>query len=280
MASQALPSSLVNINLLNNLPAEIRLRIFAFTGLVCAKRSGEKTGLHIYFGKFSDPPAHYMYWHRRGRDCDCPDEFPGELLDPCHNPYYGEMVEVAFSQNRLVFAGSPVKTLEFLTTHLHAIPHIRHIEFQFDYEMIEELNSSDTTIPAEWENLIKFLRQNFNLPNLSLSVNAGNAICIYDEQQMTEKEGGDYRLAAYKSIIEPLRGLGVKGGLAGFYAFWACYFEYEIEAEREVMGPEYEPVDKVPISRREPSDPWWDSEKEKTQKEGREMAQEQEQERR
>lgn len=261
MSSQA-HSSLINMNLLNQLPAEIRLKIFAFTGLVCATRSGKKTGMHIYYGGYSDPPAHYMYWHKRGEDCDCPDEFPAELLDPCHNPYYDEMIEVAFSQNRLVFTGSLVETLEFLTTHVQGVTHIRNIEFQFEIDMIEEWSSSHNTIQAEWENVILFLRQNLNLPNLTLSVNAGDAIPIYEEQQMTEKEGGDSRLEVYKSIIKPLHGLGVKGGLAGFYAFWACYHEYEAEAEREVMGLAYEPVEKVPISRREPSNPWWDPEKE------------------
>lgn len=70
---------------------------------------------------------------------------------------------------------------------------------------------------------------------------------------------GDYRLLAYKMIIKPLRGLG-EMGLRRFYVYWGCYHSYEAEAEKEVMGEFYEAVDKVPISRREPSDPHWDFE--------------------
>lgn len=272
MASQN-SSSQLRLDLFGRLPAEIRLKIFASTDLVVADRSGRKTGLHIADGEFCDPPAHFMYWHTRPDDCDCPVEFPAELLNR-NNPYYSEILEVAFSRNRVVFSGSPVLTMAFLQVHSQGINHIRTLEFQFDIDLIEDWVKSDHTLQLEWEELIAFVRQNLNLSNISLSLNTGNPIPIYQEQQMTEREQGDFRLDAYKMIIKPLRGLGEMGGLRQFYVFWGCYHEYEAEAEREVMGDCYRAVDKVPISRREPSDPWWDSEKEKAQKQEQEKEQE------
>lgn len=40
-----------------------------------------------------------------------------------------------------------------------------------------------------------------------------------------------------------------------FTLLWECYYDYEAEAEREVMGSAYELVSKVPISRCEASSP-------------------------
>lgn len=55
------PSSPLDMDPFSRLPADLRLKIFAFTHLVAADRSGRKTGVHILDSDFSDPPAHYMY---------------------------------------------------------------------------------------------------------------------------------------------------------------------------------------------------------------------------
>lgn len=164
------------------------------------------------------------------------------------------------------------KTLAFLQDHIEKINHTHDLEFQFDHEEIEEWTEPNNTFQLEWEKLIVFIRDNLSLSNLTLSLNAAIAIPIYEEQQLTETEKGDYRLQAYKKIIEPLRGLG-QMGLRRFYVFWACYHSYEAEAEKEVMGQSHEAVDKVPLSRREPSDPHWDfqAEREKEKQENKEV---------
>ena len=217
--------------------------------------------MHICDGEFSNPPAHDMYWHIRS-NCDCPAEFPAELFNPHNNPFYLEILEVAFSQNRVVFSGSRAKTLAFLQTHMQGITHIHEIEFKFEFwEIGEWARVNNDVSQLEWEELIAFVRQNFNLSNLTLSLHAGRSIPIYPDQLMYGKKGGDHRLDAYKMIIKPLRGLGdMEGGLRRFYAFWGCYYSYEAEAEKEVMGESYQAVDKIPPSRREPSDPHRDSE--------------------
>ena len=246
------------MNRLDQLPAEIRLKIFAYTDLVCARPNGEKTGVMIHNGKSCHIPACHKAWYKRFYQKDCPARFPDEYLDPCRNAYYREMVEVAFSQNRLMFSGSLTKILDFLTTHVDGISHIRHLELKLGGDMIELWHSCDMPSRREWEDLILFIRRNLNLPILTLSVSAGSNYSTYEPERRPEEEDEDPRLNAYKSVIAPLRGLGVKGGLAGFYAFWPCYHGYEAEAEKEVMGPEYEPMNKVPRSRGDAWYSWWD----------------------
>lgn len=104
------------------------------------------------------------------------------------------------------------------------------------------------------------MRQNIDLSNLTLSLDAGSAIPIYEEQQMVEVDGGDYRLDAYKMIINPLRELR-EVGLKRFYVYWGCYHSFEAEAEKEVMGEDYEAEGKIAASKREPSDPHGDLQK-------------------
>lgn len=141
-----------------------------------------------------------------------------------------------------------------------------------------------------WEKVVRFLRQNLNLRNLTLSINAGGDLAIdqwnlgepparapaAEGEQQEEEEDTDSdwdedengrqhsRLTINKRIIVPLRGLGEeKDGLAKFYAFWEYHHGYEAQTEKEVMGPAYEAVNKLPVSRRDPRNPWWDLEWEK-----------------
>lgn len=257
----------------SSLPAELRLKIFSFTGLVIRDRSGRKAEVHVHNGKFANPVAHFMYWHKAST-CDCPENLPAELLDQRNNPYYAEILEVVFSQNRIVLGGYLDKTLTFLRMHGQATRHIRKLEFQLDDYLIDEWTECNNAHQIEWEELFVYVRQNLNLSNLTLSLNAGHAVPIYEDQHFEEIEEGDFRLDAYKMIIKPLRGLGEMGRLKRFYVFWGCYHEYEAEAEREVMGASYQPMNKIPISRRAPDDPYCDyiEESERIQKEEQNQA--------
>ncbi len=205
----------------SRLPAELRLKIFAYSDLVARDRSGRKTGVHIYDGELSDPPAHDLYWHSHS-ECPCPVKFRVELLNASCNPYYAEVLEVVFSKNRIVLSGSFVKTLAFLRTHHQALHHIHELDFQFDHVMIEEYWTNPNILSNEWEELVAFVRENFSLSNLTLSLDAGLSIPIYEEQLMIDIDEGDYRLNVYKTIIKSLRGLG-EIGLKRFYVYWGCY---------------------------------------------------------
>lgn len=247
-------STQFKIDPFSRLPAELRLKIFAFTDLVARDRRGRKTGVHVYDGELSDPTAHFLYRHDR-LHCSCPAKFPVELLNSC-NPYYAEVLQVLFSQNRIILAGSLVKMLAFLRVHRQGLHGIHELDFQFDHDVIKEWTETNT-MSAEWEGLITFARQNLRLSNLTLSLDAWSPIPTFEEQQMMDIDEAGYRLDAYKMIIKPLRGLG-EIGLKRFYVYWGCYHSYEVEAEKEVMGEDYEAEGKIPISRREPSDPHWD----------------------
>ena len=254
----------------SRLPAELRLKIFAFTDLVVRERSGRKAGLHVYDGVFSNPVRHDMYWHPEP-GCYCPGKFANELLDRRNNPYYSEIFEVAFSQNRIILGGHITSMLDFLQTYIEEVKYIRDVEFQFDDEVIEAWTEPHNTFFMDWDDVVNFVRKHFNLSNLTLSLNAAQSIPIYHDQQMIETRAGDFRLDAYIGIVLPLRRMGLDEGLKRFYAFWACYHFYEATAEREVMGESYQALDKVPLSRRDLSYPWRDFEKEK--KEDRELDQ-------
>ena len=59
----------------------------------------------------------------------------------------------------------------------------------------------------------------------------------------------EYVLEAYRSIVEPLLPLG-KRGLKAFLVYWACFHDYEEEAEKEVMGDCYQAEGKIPSEER------------------------------
>lgn len=141
MASQS-SFSYLKMDRFSRLPADLRLKIFAYTDLVARDRDGRKTEVHVYDGEISDPPAHSIYMHDEF-NCSCPVKFPVELLDT-RNPFYTEVLEVFFSQNRIVFAESFVKTRAFLQAHRQGLNHIHKLDFQFDQDVIEEWTETDT----------------------------------------------------------------------------------------------------------------------------------------
>jgi hypothetical protein len=81
------------------------------------------------------------------------------------------------------------------------------------------------------------------------------AVPIYEENRMGE-EDADFILEIYWMILKPLHGLA-ESGLKRFCVYWACRNSHEAEAEKEIMGEDYEATDKVPFSRRDPLFPHW-----------------------
>jgi hypothetical protein len=100
---------------------------------------------------------------------------------------------------------------------------------------------------AHWEELVAFVGQNFSLSDLTLTLDVLplNIICA-----MEEFYESDHELKAYKMMIIPLRELG-QMGLKRFYAHLGDYQAYEAEAEKVVMGEDYEAKGKVPPSRQQ-----------------------------
>jgi hypothetical protein len=252
-----------NVGRLGSLPAELRLAVFAHSGLVARDRNnGRKSGVHIYDGEYHDPPYHSIYMHEK-HDCHCPS-FPTELLS-LDMPFCPEIHEVLYSNNRIILGGFPAKSLAFLRAHSWGLRRIRELDLHLDPDEVEKWTEKGSPLPAEWKELIAFIRQNLDLPRLTLSLDTGMAVPIYEENRMGE-EDADFILETYKMILEPLHGLA-ESGLKRFYVYWACRNSHEAEAEKEIMGEDYEASDKVPFSRRHPLFPHWDTQEDPGQKE-------------
>ena len=168
-----------------------------------------------------------------------------------------EAREIFYSQNRFVLSGDPHKTLEFLQTRTpEALSYIRRLDLQF-----REVLFGDMTIPAltygTWQTLITFVATHLNLSNLFFSMDAGSMWDEYhwkppDFDVNADDEGE--QLDMYKRFMRPLRQLR---GLKSFHVFLSCCHDYEIEAEKEVMGLDYDSSldGKIPLRERWPRFP-------------------------
>jgi hypothetical protein len=134
-----------------------------------------------------------------------------------------------------------------------------------DPDEVEKWTEKTSPVPAEWKELIDFIRQNLDLPRLTLSLDTGMAVPIYEENRMGE-EDVDFILETYRMILKPLHDLP-ESGLKRFCVYWACRNSHEAEAEKEIMGEDYEATDKVPFSMRDPLLPHWDTQEKPGQKE-------------
>ena len=250
MASSAAPSGAPpSSSSASGLPAEVRLQILSNTTLVQRDKSdGSKTGLHVNEGTISYPQHHSINMH--GADCLCPE--PPTKFFSLGPTLREEATETMLSQNRLVFSGSPRKSLDFLRGQGGLVRCIREVDFMFLPDEIRNWTEGEAkgSWDGPWRELVEYIAANLTLSNLTLSLDAGPGFIVYQEQYQTE-ETMDYVLEAYKMIVAPLKGLGGKG-LKGFYAFFAAFHAYETEAEKEVMGEGYVAKDKVPSTKRNP----------------------------
>ena len=230
------------------LPREVRQQILADTDLVSHTSDSDSIpGIHIKDGEITYPVEHEINWHDAS-SCNC-RLLPTDLLRL--GPTLDEDARfILLSQNRLVFRGSPARSLAFLRAQGSLATHIRALDFQFLPQEIEEWNKPGTPWKGEWADLVSFIAANLLLEKLILSLDAGPGYPIYEEQTAREEDLA-HVLDAYKAIVEPVRILGERG-LKGFCVFWACFHEHETEAEREVMGQQYVAKDKIPSDQRQP----------------------------
>ena len=226
--------------------------IFAHTNLVSTNSLSHEAieGIHIRDGKINYPLLHYIGPHTP-EHCHCQPP-PTDSLDQLP-PLDSDARLILLSRNRLLFYGSPAKSLSFLQAQGDLVKVIRLIDFQFLPKDIEECNKPGTCWKREREELIRFIGENLILSNLVLSLDAGPCFEWYIMTCMLE-ENSPWVLEAYKSIVEPIRQWGEKK-LKGFYVFWACFHDHEGQAEREVMGEDYVAEGKIDSEEREPLGP-------------------------
>ena len=254
------------------LPKEIRYQILGMTDLVTPwdVTQWESHGMVINTGRLSLRPSRCcgecMDYLATGCNCEARGcayattcrcyHFPHALFrlnkQLCHDSR-----KIFYSRNRFVFCGHVLKTLAFLQTRTpEALSSIRRLDLQFWV-----VHGGDTAVPVhsykEWQTLIAFIATHLNLPNLSLSVDAGS---MWDDFHSNPKgyaiEDEDYmwQLDIYQRFTKPLRQLR---GLKSFHVFLSCCNEYEIETEKEVMGLEYDSSldGKIPPEERWPQFP-------------------------
>ena len=183
-------------------------------------------------------------------------QFPHGLFRA--NSQLGEEArQVFYTHNRFILSGSVQKSLAFLRTRTpQTVQSIRRLDLQ-----MSPITIGDMMVPMEpvedWPTLIDFIATHFNLPSLFLTVDAGYAWDYYhhnpfDYADKTADEAEE--LEMYKNYISPMRQLK---GLKSFHVFLSCCHEYEIEAEQEVMGSDYDSSrdGKIPPEERWPQFP-------------------------
>ena len=239
-------SSLPASSTLMALSKEDRQSALAKTDLIARYRPGWwGTGLLIQDGQPTSQAP--LKCDHGPASCDC-YSFPHSLL-VASNPLSEDAREVMLRENRLVFSGPPRKSLEWLKAQGQSVKEVRRMDCQFASSEVREWSQ----LRGEWEELIEFVVDNLDVPELEFSLDAGGAFETYQEQRLEESDL-EYVREAYEAIVrtvvERLGGRKMKK----FEVFWACFFGMEKEAERMVMGEEYdaEKEGKVPASRRNP----------------------------
>ena len=199
-----------------------------------------------------------------------PFRFPSHLIQPDDpSPLAAEARGIMFSANRIVLSGSPSENLAFLRPYPPAdLARIHQLDLQIRYDAVEQWRRADGTpaVLGEFRALVEFLASTLDLPQVELALDCGSAFEIYQEQQCTEEVLG-YVLKAYKAfmavLVEALQG---KPRPKAFRVYLACFHTYETEAEKAVMGPEYDARNdgsekpKVPSAERNPYFPHGDVE--------------------
>ena len=225
-----------DISSLAALSRQDRLRSLASSGLVRKWEEGDKAdGVYVLDGEIR--ASGFDGWKT---------PFPQQLLS-ADGEVGSDAREVFLGQNRLLLDGDFLKSLAFLESQGEAIKHIRTLDLRFD-ELSEWTESKQV---EGWRELATFVADKLNLAQLDLSLDAGNAFETYQEWQAEESNLSHIR-DAYREIVEVLVN-ALKGRKPkSFAVYWAVFYEFEGEAERLVMGKDYDSAKsgKIPSNER------------------------------
>ena len=211
--------------------------------LVPRDNSGRKFGIHIQDGVLSKGATHDARCWIIG-DCTCPEP-PTTLLESLTSASASsrdKALEMMLSQNEIELYGSPTKSLAWLKQLGPHVRQIRELCLSLDHTQVLLYDGNQDTFPQEWSALVSFIREELDLPQLTLVVSDALSFQSYQETQTDE---ASILVNAYRKSIEPLKGMG-KSGLKAFYFYAATFHEEEAGFEREVMGNGYVAKDKKP----------------------------------
>ena len=238
----------------DDLPKEIRVKTLEYTGLVrCwegslvssdevnVRNNGFHLGSHECCMKCTDTLSVCCCPARSASFSDkCTyDPFPSALFSVSKR-MRDDATEVFYSRNRFVFRDDFSATSRFLVSLPDTtLAHIRDIDLEFSCDEVLSANTSrpGSQVAREWQRLVMVIRDRLPLQKLWLSINLGD---MWQELLELDYEGGhDYGWlrTEYQQIIRPLRQLK---GLKKFHVFLSWFLNYEADAEKEVMGPDYD----------------------------------------
>ena len=251
------------------LPREIRTKILRCTDLV-AYNNGWQWGcneLAIGNGKLASRMLCCMDCNDTLEHCCCITEksayspsckcFSGPTtLLSVNRQMHVEATVVLFEYNRFHFSRSLLLTLRFFERlSPNSLASMRMIDFSISKshllliaQGVKEQNNRDTIWLQDWVTVLDFMRQNLNLERLWLSVRIGDSA-----DKFYISDSGFTRstmFAAFMRILKPVKRLR---GLARYHVFlneMQGLQEIEADAERYVMGNEYDsPADGKPAHR-------------------------------
>ena len=205
-----------------DLPVEIRHHILSFTSLVFREHSDS---IMINHGTIGVEVEEDFNVH--------------SVLSVPNKTFNADEHFVLFSKNRFVLLADAESALSVLQKNDRWLECIRHIEFSFRTNILEDWTTDvdddeeeedqdllDTVAVADWNELVALIGDHFNLPALTIRIDAWHWEDLLDQ--------GVTLMEVYEAIIQPLKGFGGKG-LKNFVSVWGSY-DYTDVAQRAVMG--------------------------------------------
>ncbi|KAL8797106.1 MAG: hypothetical protein Q9195_000573 [Heterodermia aff. obscurata] len=152
-----------------------------------------------------------------------------------------EATEIFFSRNVFRFSGDLLATTQFLAGLPNlAVRSMRSIKLHLDFDQLYfGLSKPGSRVDREWHDLISLLRDRLLLSKLWLSILAVDNDTQYDFARINDNGDHDYKWLHTTSfqLLKPLEQLK---GLKKFHVSLCWSTEFEIVAEKAVMGPEYD----------------------------------------
>jgi hypothetical protein len=232
------------------LPLELRLRIIGFTDIAPLNYNipvGDQLGVEAPDLWFSDDGPSPKHCCRRctetTKDCCCPSRraayskgctcrrIPLELA-LVNKLFYHDVTEVLFSQNIFQFGQDPEKTISFFR-HLpsRSLRLIRRVEYQFSEDEVECWQGSH--YGPKWRDLITYLKNNLDLPSLSIIVS-------FDTWELaTDNEHEEINRSIYDIYRQVTKALRMLDGACSVRFALCTFIALEPLMENAVMGEGY-----------------------------------------
>ena len=265
----AMSASPINNFPFTSLPLELQRQVLLHTGLIVPFRSiGNIQGVEIFSGQ-------PLYTKNDSSDCcgKCTDLQRGPVCHCIHglkpvsttctcycfplalfqtSRKVSQLAqEITFSKNRIYLSGDLSANSAWLRSRpLDLLSQIRALDMIITSRQLWEwghLSSSESNIqvPTEWKDIAAILDERPSLRNLTLSIDAAHTYDGMLEDELILGDAGIENFESlkdvYKALVEPFSSRPHFRSLNNFFVFWPLFGSLETDAERSVMGKDYEP---------------------------------------